>query len=386
MAHVKIRPQKNVIDDGFLDLIGREFATHEQGLAEWLKNATDAAVAAGFGSGPETVFLRFTNEQTGLPPVFECIDFIGMTFEDIETGFKPWGRLSLPDEPRGGYGGYGIGGKFYMRQMFESSYLITYSQGRVNIFGFDPSHVYGYAQGYRNRPMNPQEALCSAGVDPLAEVAGLKDAVVSRKRGFSVFKGIGPKGVGKRVDPEILCQRLSRHPQAQRPLRSLRVSVIHNGNVVNEWLKPRPIPRRPGFERPWVQKIPETLCRVDGGKGKVVRLSPYSQPPATLRLFVSSEFLLQRGKMASLNRIDFLGREGVVASYRLDELGVEVPYAESIFGECDLPRLDHLEQQWGRKTRDKLVDRPETRALLQWIGEQVVLFSRRIQRVVAKQH
>lgn len=384
VINVKILPEKNVIDDGFLDLIGREFATHEQGLAEWLKNAADATLAADLTYGLETILLHFTDGQTQMPPVFECIDFVGMTLEGIERDFKPWGRLSKHGERPGSYGGYGIGGKFYMRQMFQFSYLITYCQGLVNIFGFDPNHFYGYAQGYLNRPMGPKEALRFANIDPLDQVAGMTDAVVSGRRGFSVFRGFGPKGIGKRIDVESLCQRLRNHPQAQRPLKSHRVCVIHNGVVEIEWLKPRSIPRKPGLKRPWVRKIPTTLPRVDGGKGEVIRLSDNLESPGTLRLFVSNKSLIQEGKMASLNRIDFLGEDGVVASYRIDELGVDVPYGESIFGECSFPKLEPSEEQYVIKTRDKLVDSPENRALLRWVGSQVTLFSHMIGRRVSE--
>jgi len=384
MISVKIIPQKNAFDDGFLDLIGREFATHEQGLAEWLKNAADATLAAGLTPGVETIFLDFTDGDTLTPPTFACVDFVGMTLEAIETGFKPWGRWLRHGERRGSYGGYGIGGKFYMRQMFASSYLITYSQGLVNIFGFDANRAYGYARQYRNRSVDPGKALLLAGIDPLADIAGLRNAVVSGKRGFSVFRGVGPKGVGERIDVEDLCRRLRNHPQAQRPLRSHRVCVIHNGVVAIERFRPRSIPKKSGFERPWVRKIPATLPRIDGGRGGVIRLSENSRPAGTLRLFASNESLVQRGRMASLNRINFLGRDGVVASYRIDELDVEVPHGESIFGECSLSTAGLAEERRAKKTRDKLVGTPETGALLRWVGAQVVLFSRLIQRRVSE--
>lgn len=378
MIDLEILPEKNVIDDGFLDLIGGEFATHEQGLAEWLKNASDAMLVADATPRFGTILLRFTDGQAATSAVFECIDFVGMTLQDIETGFKPWGKLSGHDERLGISGGYGIGGKFYMRQMFESSYLIAYSRGHVNIFGFDRNHAYGYGHGYRNRIMGFQKALGLADIDSLDRIDTVGDAGTSGRRGFSVFRGIGPKGIGKKIDVITICQRLRSHPQAQRPLKLYRVCVIHNGVVVIERLKARRIPRKPGFERPWVRRIPMTLVRKNGTTGDVAHLGRYSGISGTLRLFVSSESLVQRGKMASLNRIDFMGRDGVIASYRIDELGVDVPYGESIFGECSLPEWDASEGYPAVKTRDRLVDSPESRALLQWVGAQVKLFSQMI--------
>jgi len=384
MTSVKIIPEKNVIDDGFLDLIGREFVTHEKGLAEWLKNAADAILAAGLTSGSETIFLHFTDQRRGKSLVFECIDFVGMTLEEIERAFKPWGRLSWSDKSRGTYGGYGIGGKFYMRQMFASSYLITFSQGLLSVFGFDQNHAYGYAQGHKNQSMDPQEALSFAGIEPFADLAGVKEALVKGKRGFSVVRGIGPRGVGRPIDVESLCGRLRNDPQAQGPLKSHRVCVMHNTMVVLERLRPRSIPRKPGFERPWVRRIPSVIPPVNP-EGGIVRRSQDAKSAGALRLFVSSESLIQRGKMASLNRIDFLGSDGIIASYRLDELGVDVPWGEFIFGECILSRLDHSKEHSGKKTRDRLIDSPESRALLRWVGAQVTDFSRMIQSKASEQ-
>jgi hypothetical protein len=379
---VKILSEKNVIDDGFLDLIGREFSTHEQGLAEWLKNSSDATRRAGLTHDLETIFLRFTDAPLQTPPIFECVDFVGMTLEDLEIRLKPWGKLSQHGKRTGSYGGYGIGGKFYMRQMFDSSYLITYRRGVVNIFGFGPKRRYGYGQGYRNRPMDPLEALSLANIEPLAELAGVKAEVIRGKRGFSVVQGRGPKGIRKKVDVERICQRLSGHPQAHRPLKVRRVCVIHNGAVAIEQLNPRSITRKSGFERPWVRKIPTVLPQTDGSMEGVIRLSPNSQSPGTLRLWVSSESLAKKGKMASLNRIDFVDRGDVMASYRIEELGVDVPYGKSIFGECSLPELEYRHGPFARKTRDKLIDRPQTKALLHWVSSQVIRFSQRISRQV----
>ncbi|NIQ39337.1 MAG: hypothetical protein GTN81_12195 [Proteobacteria bacterium] len=381
---VKILSEKNVIDDGFLDLIGREFSTHEQGLAEWLKNSLDATLRVGLTRGVQTIFLRFTDATRQSPPIFECIDFVGMTLEDLEGRFKPWGKLSRHSKRTGTYGGYGIGGKFYMRQMFDSSYLITYRQGVVNIFGFGPKHRYGYGQGYRNRPMDPREALRFANIEPLAALAGVRTEVMKGKRGFSVVHGRGPKGIGKKVDVERICLRLSGHPQAHRPLKVRRVCVIHNGAVAIERLNPRSITKKSGFERPWVRKIPTILPQTDKSMEGPIRLSPNSQSLGTLRLWVSNESLAKKGKMASLNRIDFVDRGGVMASYRIEELGADVPYGESIFGECSFSELEYRHGPFARKTRDRLIESPETKALLHWVSSQVIRFSQRISRQVRK--
>jgi len=384
MVSVKILPEEDVIDRGFLDLIGREFATHEKGLAEWLKNAVDASLAAGFRPGIEPIVLRFTDGEASGAAMFDCIYFVGMTRNNIEQGFKPWGKLSGFGERAGHYGGYGIGGKFYMRHMFESSHLVTYCRGLVNVFGFDAAHCYGYGQGYRDRAMDPAEALRFADVDHVARVVGMADRVGSGERGFSVFRGIGPKGVGTRIDVEGVCRRLRDHPQAQRALKSCRVWVTHNGAVVTKRLKPRVIPTKPGFHKPWVRPIPAAFADPSGSERGFVRLSEEEATIGVLQLFVSSESLVQQGKMASLNRIDFLGKDGIAASYRIDELNPDLPHGDSIFGECDLSALEGFDTCYAKKTRDKLVDTPATRELLQWVGAQVRFFSKLIDKSLSE--
>jgi hypothetical protein len=378
MIPVRILPQKSVIDDGFLDLIGREFSTHAQGLSEWLKNAVDATLAAGFTSRRETIVLRFTDGDVRVPPVFECVDFVGMSLDAIETTFKPWGKWSRDGGGFGRYGGYGIGGKFYMRQMFRCSYLMTYAKGFLNLFGFDTDHAYGYAEGYTNRRVEPLIALERADIGRLAEIVGMKRAVMSGKRGFSVVRGIGPEGMDRTIDVERLCEQLGNHPQARRLLKVHRVGVMHNDIMTREPLKPQPIPRRSGFGRPWIRSVPRNLTRPEGSEAGGIHLSGDSRSPGTLRLSLSSQPLVQKGKMASLNRIDFLNKGRVVASYRIDELGVEGPHSDSIFGECVFSRMGPLQRRLFSKTRDKLVDSPEARALLQWVGLQVSLFSRTV--------
>src|SRR3989338_2454357 len=134
----KIIERPNEIDDHLLDIIGREFKfDHEKGLAEWLKNSVDAYLRTNVPDSEQFIIFRFTDGSKD-DGVLECFDFIGMTETDIEKAFIRWGD---PEAAKRGlnrrvYGGHGNGGKFYMRQMFDSSHFITYKKGAINIFGF----------------------------------------------------------------------------------------------------------------------------------------------------------------------------------------------------------------------------------------------------------
>ena len=74
-----------------------------------------------------------------------------------------------------------------------------------------------------------------------------------------------------------------------------------------------------------------------------------------------------------MNRIDFLSKNiGVIASYKLYEMGVRnFPQAAFIYGECNCPILESSENDMVKNDRTKLNESPLSRALLNWIAEQV---------------
>src|SRR5437870_4769711 len=89
---LNIKEQPNVFDDDFLDIIGNEFKfDHVKGLAEWIKNAADAYTRADVADAEQFVCVRFSARQGSRAATFSCIDFVGMTSDDIDQAFKRWG-------------------------------------------------------------------------------------------------------------------------------------------------------------------------------------------------------------------------------------------------------------------------------------------------------
>ena len=160
---VIIRPEKNEFDDNFLDVVGTTFKfDHAKGLAELIKNSADAyATTAGVKDAEQFVLLRFRQSQPKKNSVFECIDFVGMTKDDIGKALKVWGLATAAKKGTAvaTYGGHGNGGKFYMRQMFETSMFITFRNGMLNVFGFDGQHRYGFAKGLVDKSLTLEDAL-----------------------------------------------------------------------------------------------------------------------------------------------------------------------------------------------------------------------------------
>src|SRR5271169_3914336 len=151
---VSIIEERNVIDDHLLDIIGNEFKfSHEKGLPEWLKNSVDAYIRQEppVPDDQQFIILNFRDAAGGEPATFECIDFCGMTSQDIDKALKRWGdpKAASRGLNKRTYGGHGNGGKFYMRQMFDRSYFLTFRQGKLNVFGFNEKRRYGFAKALK---------------------------------------------------------------------------------------------------------------------------------------------------------------------------------------------------------------------------------------------
>ncbi len=381
MSDFKISEQPNVFDDHLLEIIGREFKfDHAKGFGEWIKNSVDAYNretngddTRKYADDDEYVYLRLRPKTDASPVIFECIDFVGMTHEDIDNAFKRWGDPNAASRGKGRrfLGGHGNGGKFYMRQMFTESRFITYRNGKLNVFGFNARKRYGFDQTYENRPMGLKRAL---------ELANLTDLMpyvpeIVRRRlekgetGFTVVIGEAPERIKRKNSPRSILQRLCVHPQARRLIRRKPIFAVV-GDQAPFRLQTEKITPRPGFEGPFEYDVP----RIIQHGGAEIELGNEKYPPGKLRLFTSAEPFNRLGDRASLNCIDILGGIGVVASYRMNELGQIRNYSETefIYGDCECPILEDPENDCVRNSRDKLVEEDEkVQALLSWICQKV---------------
>ena len=92
-----------------------------------------------------------------------------------------------------------------------------------------------------------------------------------------------------------------------------------------------------GFESPIVVLVPEAL--VHDGQSLTFKNSKY---PFAGRLVLKTSKEPLRAQLATLNTVDFLGEVGVIASYRIHELGASrfSGQVEFIYGECECPILE----------------------------------------------
>lgn len=375
---LKITEEPNVYHDNILDIWGNDFNfSHEKGLAEWLKNSVDAYRRAGAADKDQHIIFRFTDGAKTSAPIIECIDFVGMDYIDIEKAFKWWGD---PDAAKRGhkinvFGGHGNGGKFYMRQMFQQSYFVTFKQGKINVFGFNENRKYGFSPDYKDKKISLNEAFKLAGIDksiiPNAVIRQLEHG----ETGFTVVKGIRPKKiVGKNLPVNRMCEKLKYHPQARSPLKFSDVSVIHNGKTIANGLRMEDIEPLEGFEQPFVFDIPDFIESEKGEEGnKKVSMFDKRYGRGNLVLKTSSLPFGRGGRKLELNCIDIIGGIGVIASYDMQHVGFlrYFPQAQYIYGECSCPILEDPEFDSVQNDRERLVDNERTRALLQWIAGRI---------------
>ena len=370
-----ITPQANAFDDNFLNVVGNEFKfNHAKGLAEWMKNSADAySTTTGVKDAEQFILLRFKQANPKKHSVFECVDFVGMTKDNIDTALKVWGSATAAKRGTNlpTFGGHGNGGKFYMRQMFGTSRFITFRGGLLNVFGFNSKKKYGYAKGLENVSMTLDEALAFADIDGLDVPKNVRARWKSSKKaaGFTVVRGDQPGRFSGSATISSILERLQIHPQARRLLTHKQVIVVNYGSPWGERLTMPEIMPRAGFERPREIPVPKKFS-YDGLthdlRGKF--------PSAKLVLKTSDQPLSRAaGELAALNSIDIMGEIGCIGSYRIHELGYlrYGPESEFIYGECECPRLEDETLDCVKNDREKLVPNDLTAALLEWIRQQV---------------
>jgi len=367
---VRIKKEPPKINVKFaLDLLGADFkGDHVAGMAEWLKNSADAYIREDVADDEQHIVIHLQLPARKADWSFEVIDFVGLTYDEVYDDLMVWCDPNAAS--KGGkfdvYGGHGNGGKFHMRENFRTSVLWGYRDGRLTAFGFDDEKDYGFHPKYQATEIEPRKAIKEAGLD----LTVLPEAVRERfDRGdirFTIVRGIGPDPAPKWRSWREFIEKLQRHGQAKQLLDRCPVTVAVNGKIEVDDLDAPKIPAKPGFEKPIVIDIPARLP-LDGDE---VVLSRDGTSPGTLTLRVAAEPFPARGADSSLNSIDVKGKVGVIATYRIQELGVSnLIGSQFVYGQCSCPVLEQLGCK--ENPRKRLAENDYSVALLRWIGDRV---------------
>jgi hypothetical protein len=120
---------------------------------------------------------------------------------------------------------------------------------------------------------------------------------------------------------------------------------------------------------------------------EIVYLANEKYSQGKIILYTSSEPLSRNTRLGDLNRVDIVGEIGVIASYKIAELGYvhRLSPAEFIYGECYCPILEDPQEDCVMNDRSKLVENSKTKALRKWIGAQIDELAERIEEKEKKE-
>jgi hypothetical protein len=386
----KIMIQRDKIDaKSMLDLVGRDFNfDHSKGVAEWIKNSEDAYQVSK--SKDRSIFIIVDSKGANSLTEISVLDFCGMSYKKINDGFKNWfsetaSKLSASGEKtnlRSMRGGHGNGGKYYMRQMFKTSFIKTYFDGSYSEFAFDEDKNYGFVEDNENSEIRGKAALITSGITEIASLMytekdhtktlkGLLGEVELGKTGFTLVTGIKPVKRGVRININTLMERIITNPQASQIIEHSSVYFIHKRGLKLFKLEKTKIKPRKGFEDTLKISIPSTLKFKDQ-EYRLFDDNDYGK--FNLRLNSSENPLVAENKPS--NMINFLGEIGIIASYSLHEINKynNTSSMDFIYGECDSSFID---KKYIKNDRSSFVrDHGLIEALLDWVSEKLIEYSK----------
>lgn len=373
--------------------LARHFGSHEAGIPEWAKNAADAYIRDQVPRERRVIVLLLTDTQPASPASIACLDFVGMTSQDIEGYFRRWADTEasrrgagIPDIQ----GGHGHGGKAYMIQLFDDyAYLHTVrgtrgckygvASGQVH-FGYMPSLAAGrdYPVASRREELERALAPMGIGLDDLPEAARQSFA---QSEGFTLVRGVNPTGYEQVIGVPQIIGKVILDPQMVRTLHFCDVYVVANGTPFNAG-RPLTLPQiapMKGAEAPILFDIPGELT--DPVSGRPVSTTARGAFPAGKLILRTAERDMRYGPRKYRHNIWFIAQADLIGLIAVPELEVESRYQSRIYGECFLDALEAYKQS----DRRRLTESPLTRALSDWIRAQIEgycqLFEKRDQRV-----
>jgi hypothetical protein len=364
-------------------LLSSELRSHEYGLPEWVKNASDAYVREAAPEHQRVIVLIFQQKTGRRAGAIACLDFVGMTSEKIENNFRRWAD---PDSFRGdlfsdipdAQGGHGNGGKSYMVQMFEDcSYFVTVRGDKSNRYGFQPDQMIpGYfpdrANGRNFNVADRKRELegmldrlsCTADALPPAALQALEE-----RDGFTCVVGFAPRDVRRKIPCKDILDALLGNPQMFQTLHLCEIYAVVDGVLLNDGQPLRLADIEPMIEAPHpkVIPIPETLKDPDLGQD-VSTTNDGRDQPGTLTLRTSR--VNMRYNLKARHNIVYCAKGKYLGRVPVRDLN-STHYGDKIYGECVLDALAPFETN----LRDHPALSQLSRAVEEWIREQVTAYA-----------
>lgn len=364
-----------VHEEGAIKLICKAFTSHEAGLPEWIKNSSDMYARRNAAPDESVIVVLLRDAKAAAASaIVGCLDFGGMTTQDIETRFRQWAD---PNASAGGEkveGGHGNGGKCYMAQLFSSHALIhTVQAGRGNRYGFKAgSFVPGYfpskTEG-RGFAVNDTKSELSAALKPfgisVTDLPTTAQAAFAKSNNFTLVAGVGAKHLNKgKIPAAKWVEALEGHQQMIRSIERNGIYVLHNGKVLTnaDPLALPAIPTMAGAEAPRVIPIPDMLIDPKGEQEIVT-----GAKAGLSRLVLRTSEVSMRWSLKGRHTINGWTHDERSTGYWEVPSLTKVAYSEKIYGDIYLDALAEYKQNDRRNHSEA----PLTRALQQWIANQI---------------
>ncbi len=374
---------KYEVDEAFAKLAAREFADPKNGVPEWVKNANDAYVRAERPKEERCILAIYSPKATDYEgPVLACLDLVGMTMEDLSR-LKRWGDPTAAGSNTGITGGHGNGGKSYAIAGFNGPtiyYTLKNSVG--NIYGFPepPRPVTAWFPNGKNIVVSNPTVFLGNGLSKIGLTpSNLPDhvqALLTKTSGFTLLVGHQPKDITGKFLADWT-GILSNHKEMLIPLQNCEVYVIANRRVLNEGnpLSLQELAPMDKYKDPRIIIVPSELPDPESGK-PISTTGENKLPQGQLTLKTMEKRVLQ------FHRIDYIQSDRIVGSKPVRDFVGQYYWTDHIFGSCILPSLT---EEYVGNLRGPLVDRPLTRALNSWIGDQIVTWSHEMEKAAAKE-
>lgn len=381
---VRFAPDESVHvhEEGAIRLICAHFRSHEDGLPEWIKKSSD--MYRRMEAAPEkcVILVLLRDGSKSEPALVGCLDFGGMTTADIEQKFRNWADPDAAGAATAGIeGGHGNGGKCYMTQMFSRyAFIHSLREGRGNRYGFQAGNVKpgyfpsaeegrGYAVDHPDAELAKALRLFGLDISDLPESA---KCLWEERHCFTLVLGVGAKTLSKnRIPLGKWMENLQGHQQMVQSIQSNRIFVAHHdrrkvtgGGGPLELPEVQPLP---GAEAPRVLPIPTEL--IDPKTGDSI---PTQAIEAQSQLVLRTSDKSMRRSLRARHTINGWTHDRRSTGYwEVPSLSSRAGYANQIYGDVYLDSLADFRQNDRRNHSDG----PLTRALREWICEQIEAYS-----------